>query len=302
MTQATAPASEDLQLRCRAAFPDHPLFAGIAPFKDYFSGPIERWNNLLAPRDDGSDLRFVAQTPDLLADGLHYEERIARLGRIASRENDTHDAFNALIWLRHEALKRAMNARQVADIARVGPKQRTRGQCALTHFDEAGAIVWLSDAELVSAWNAHDWRTLFVTHRDAWGARIAVTIVGHALFDFALDRDEAPVAKALAVLVDADDLAERSCDAVIASWPAAEASIARTIAAGQCLADPQELRPLPLAGIPGWDEGGQSDVFYASAPCFRPLRPGRRYPAPSRLVVQNDRSTHVDFIAQAAVR
>jgi hypothetical protein len=302
MTRATAPASEDFRPNCSAAFPDHPLFAGIAPFKDYFSGPIEPWNDLLASRNDGTNLRFVAQTPALLADGLHYEERIARLGRIASRENDTHDAFNALMWLGHEALKRAMNARQVADIARVGPKQRTRGQCALTHFDEAGAIVWLSDAALVSAWNAHDWRTLFVTHRDAWGARIAVTIIGHALFDFALDHDEAPVAKALAVLVDADDIAERNRDAVIASWPEAEASIARTIAAGRWLADPQELRPLPLAGIPGWNDGGQSDDFYASAPCFRPLRPGRRYPVPSRLLAWNDRNAHVDSIAQAAVR
>lgn len=286
----------------RLAFPAHPLFAGIASFPEYFSGPIERWNDLLASRGSDADFRFVTQTPELLADGLHYEERIARLGLIASRENDTHDAFNALMWLGHDALKSAMNSRQVADIARVGPKQRTRGQCALTHFDEAGAIVWLSDLELVSAWDAHDWRALFRAHRDAWGARIVVTVIGHALFDFALHHGEVPVAKALAVAVDADDIAEFSRDAVIASWPQAEASVARAIAEGRWLADPQELRPLPLAGIPGWHDGAQSDVFYAGAPCFRPLRPGRRYPAPQRLVAHDDRGAHVNAVARAAIR
>ncbi len=302
MTRAPARTAEHFQSPCRIAFPGHPLFAGVAPFEQYFSGPVERWNDLLRSRRGGADLRFVMQTPELLADGLHYEERIARLGRIASRENDTHDAFNALIWLGHEALKRAMNARQVADIARVGPKQRTRGQCALTHFDEAGAIVWLSDAELVNAWDAHDWSALFRTHREAWGARIAVTVVGHALFDFAIEHGELPVAKALAVQVDADDIAECSREAVIASWPDAEVSIARAIVEGRRLADPQELRPLPLAGIPGWHEGAQSGEFYASTPCFRPLRPGRRYPAPQRPLALDDRGAHVNAAAQAAIR
>jgi hypothetical protein len=92
-----------------------------------------------------------------------------------------------------------MNARQVADIARVGPKQRTRGQCALTHFDEAGAIVWIDGDDLIDAWNAHDWHALFAAHRDAWGKRIALTVVGHALFEYALEHGELPVAKVLAV-------------------------------------------------------------------------------------------------------
>lgn len=279
-----------------------PIFAGLAPFEEYFSTPAERWNELLASWGDGHGLRFVAQTPELLADGLHFEERIARLGLIASRANDTHDAFNALMWLKHEALKRAMNSRQVADIARVGPKQRTRGQCALTHFDEAGVIVWLSDVEIANAWDAHDWRALFAAHRDAWGTRIAVTVIGHALFDFALHRRELPVAKALAVQVHRDEIAERSRGALITSWPEAEASIARAIEAGRWLADPQELRPLPLAGIPDWHEGAPSDAFFENAPCFRPLRPGRRYPAPRLLTVCDGRAANENAVAQAAIR
>jgi hypothetical protein len=62
--------------------------------------------------------------------------------------------------------------------------------------------------------------------------------------------------------------------------PAAIAQVAKGIAQERALLDPQELRPLPLSGIPGWFDGAQDDRFYREAACFRPLRPGRSYPAP----------------------
>ena len=248
------------------------MFAALPPLDPAPS--LAELNRLAAPLA----IRFVAQTESLLADGLHYEERIARNGEVPTREGSTHDLFNALIWLRHAALKRAMNARQVADIARVGPRQRTRGQCALTHFDEAGAIVWIEDAAPLAAWDAHDWRGLFLDARDAWGASIAVTLIGHALFDHALAHGEYPVAKALVVRVPPGEIALRGRDALVADWPGAERVVAEAIAAGRLLADPQELRPLPLAGV--WDGRSGSPDFFATAPCFRPLRAGRRYPPP----------------------
>lgn len=264
-----------------ARFPSGALFGALAEFEELASrAGLAHLNERLSERDGDAALRFAAQSPALLADGLHYEERIARAGVIATREGNTHDFFNALIWLRHVELKRAMNRRQAADIARVGTKRRTRGQCALTHFDEAGAIVWTADAALVRAWDAHDWRALFERDRNAWGKRIAVTVIGHALFDFALAHDDLPVAKALVVRADPEEIAARSREASIASWPAAEQWLARAIATGGVLADPQELRPLPLAGIPGWHARSGAAHFIDEAPCFRPLRPGRRYPAP----------------------
>ncbi len=255
-----------------------PMFAALQPLA--CDGSIDDLNRLAREQDaaPGDAIRFVAQTDALLADGMHYEERIARDGIVATREGSTHDLFNALIWLRHPALKRAMNARQVADIARVGPKQRTRGQCALTHFDEAGAIVWAAAAAPLDAWDAHDWRALFLDAHAAWGSTMAVTPIGHALFDHALAHREYPVAKALVVRVARDDIGARSRDALIAAWPEAERVVAEGIAAGRLLADPQELRPLPLAGV--WNARSKSADFYAEAPCFRPLRAGRRYPAP----------------------
>jgi len=278
------------------------LFAGVAADRDrYLVGNLARYDERQAGAEKTSPLRFVAQTPQLLADGLHYEERIARRGLIATREGSTHDRFNALIWLRHTDLKRAMNARQVADIARVGPKQRTRGQCALTHFDEAGAIVWLDGDEWLEAWDAHDWPRLFARHRDAWGERIAVTVIGHALLDYALMHDELPVAKAVAVIADRDAIAARSRAAHIVSWPSAEEELARAIGSGRCLADPQDLRPLPLAGVPGWHVGQSAEDFYATTPCFRPLRPGRRYPKPLSFVSAGNAGTRENASDQALI-
>ncbi len=225
---------------------------------------------------------FAAQDASLLADDLHYEQRIAARGIVATRVDNAHDHFNAFIWLRHATLKQALNARQLADIATVGTRQRTRGQYALTQFDEAGAIAWLADPDLLPLWDAHDWPALFLRERAAWGRRIALSVFGHALYEHVWKGRALPVAKTLVVNVDAQALAAMPVDeaSLLRAWPRAEAALAEAIRAARVLLDPQELRPLPLAGIPGWHAGHDSAAFLRDAPCFRPLRPGRRYPVP----------------------
>ena len=223
--------------------------------------------SLNACRTAGMRERFVAQTPTLLADGLHYEQRIAERGEIATRERNWHDLFNAMIWLRHPALKRALNARQMAEIAHMGPKQRSRAQYALTHFDEAGVIVALRDPALLALWDAHDWHGLFWRERDAWrDGRIHVELFGHALLEHALTPGKLLVGKALVVADPAVSTAE-AIDACV--W---------AISAGEVLCDPLELRPLPLVGVPGWHADNEREAFIGEVACFQPARAGRRYP------------------------
>ncbi len=213
---------------------------------------------------------FTEQTPLLLRDGLHYEARIAERGLIATRERSWHDLFNALVWLRYPALKSALNARQVAEIALIGTKQRTRAQYALTHFDEAGVIVRLRDPALLPLWDAHDWHGLFWRERTAWSdGRISLSVFGHALLEHALQPGQLFVGKALVV-----EVGGTQDDTIVA--------VAAAIRAGRLLNDPLELRPLPLSGIPGWHAGSAEEKFYAEAACFRPLRHGRNYPPPLR--------------------
>ncbi|HEV2682024.1 MAG TPA: DUF3025 domain-containing protein [Rhodanobacter sp.] len=212
--------------------------------------------------------RFVAQTPDLLADGLHYEERIAERGEIATREGNWHDLLNALVWLRYPALKQVLNRRQMAEIARMGPKLRSRAQYAMTHFDEGGVIVALRDPALLALWDVHDWHGLFWRNRRAWlDGSIRLELFGHALLEHALNPDKLLVGKALVFdssgAVDAEQL---------------QAGCVEAIASGRLLRDPLELRPLPLSGIAGWHADNADEAFHLSTICYQPRRAGREYP------------------------
>lgn len=243
----------------------HPLFDGYGEYQDLLMAP--HWPDIeaLNARMPASGPRFVRQDAALLADGLHYEERIAH-GRIATRPENWHDLFNAMVWMRHPALKHALNQQQCRHMARMGTSERSPAQQALTQFDESGVIVQVSDPSLLDLWGRHDWTTLFHANAKRWhdGGIAVVAVVGHALMEQVLVPGRLLVGKCLVVLGD----------------PAgAVARVAASIATGGILAAPSELRPLPLAGIPGW-YAGQGEAFYAQEGYFRPLREGRVYPPP----------------------
>lgn len=246
----------------------HPAFDGVSRFKPWFAAPD--WPTLAELNDamPVADRRFVVQDQTLLDDGRHYEVRIAEQGAIATRAENWHDLFNAMIWCRYPAIKQALNAKQVAHIAMMGTAQRNRAQYALTQFDEAGVIVRVRDPALLAQWDRHDWAMLFHRHATSWQSgdiRIAA-VIGHALLEHALVPELLLVGKCLVLQGDADD---ETCIA----------SVARAIDEGRVLNDPQELRPLPLAGIPGW-YSGQDDAFFVETACFQPARTGRVYPPP----------------------
>ncbi len=266
----------------RAAVPAatfaHPVFDGLtAAQRALCRQPqwpgISELNALWqAPASDaGARLRFVAQEP--LDDGLHYERRIHDHGLIATRSDNWHDLFNAFVWMRFPALKTALNRRQVEDLARVGASRRTRAQSAMTHFDEAGAVIRLYDDGLLAAWDGHDWPTLF----RGWQAAerrgaLQCLLFGHALMEHALTPSIALVAKAL-VLAHPEPMGDAQVDALLAA----------RVRDGVCLNDPQELRPIPLTGAPGWHPGQDRPDFFEFLPCFQPKREGRSYPPPIRL-------------------
>lgn len=245
---------------------DHPVFAGYRAHRDWFTTPDWPGVDALNARMPLATHRFVVQDDHLLDDGLHYEIRIAA-GRIATREGNWHDLFNAAVWCRYPALKQAFNARQCAHIATMGPRDRNRAQYALTQFDEAGVVVRLRDPALLPLWDRHDWRTLFLDHAEAWrsGDIAIAAVVGHALLEIALVPDLFMVGKCLVVQGDHDD------DACVDL-------VAKAVRESRVCNDPLELRPLPLAGIPGWYPG-QDAAFYETAECFQPVRAGRVYPA-----------------------
>ncbi len=221
----------------------------------------------------GVPLRFVRQDQALLRDGLHYERRIHEHGRIATRPARWHDLYGALAWIDWPRTKLTLNCLQVADLAVQGRGNRTRRQQSLTHIDEAGLIVAASDPALLEAIRAHDWATLFLARRDAWGREIVVHVFGHALYELARAAHLTLAGKALLFHVEAALLAAPRPERVAVLDAAASAAIR----AGRLGADPRDQPSLPLAGIPGWRDGNEDPAFIAHAECFRPVPEGRVY-------------------------
>jgi len=243
----------------------HPVFNDVAQYLSWAESgewpSIESLNSssaTLVHAYTGMPLTFERQTPELVADGMHYEQRIYQTGKIATRENNWHDLFNAMMWLKYPRIKSALNSRQWNDVRLNGLKTRTPGQCAMTLFDEAGAIVTMPD-EMLECWKLHDWHGLFIEHADAWrSGRAAVAVFGHALLDHALVTETLLVAKCI-VLEDKTDL------------PSSLDGIADAIHSENRLLANKELRTLPLCGIPGWHSAGDSAEFVKTAACFSPL-------------------------------
>jgi len=262
-----------------ASFWEAPIYADFHAFSCWLRGPewpsVKTLNSALEGRlhaMSGHWLQFVEQTPELLSDGLHFEQRSFERGQIATRPESWHDLFNALVWISHTELKCAINARQAADVEQFGGKRRSRAQCALTHFDEAGAIVLLRDERMLRAWDRHDWPTLFRDHGSDWQQGDArVLVVGHALLEHGLVPTALHTAKCLVAVAEPAD-SKRAVERIVDD-----------IASGSLLTDPQELRPLPLSGLPGWHAYQSMPDFFQRVPCFRPLREGRVYPDPVRL-------------------
>lgn len=225
-------------------------------------------NRLQADLGPSSPLLLV----DAPEDGLHYEQRITERGQIATRPGSWHDAWNAWMWSCWPQLKSALNRRQADDVLAFGPKQRSRAQMAITHFDESGLVVVARESALVEAWSRHDWTELFLTHRAAWSdGRIRVYPVGHALLEhLQLMPHLLLTAKAVAVLQLGENAVERR---------RLDTLLAERMDARALLEDPQHPRPLPVSGIPGaWPQ--QDADFYRTGECFRPVREGRIYQPP----------------------
>jgi hypothetical protein len=202
----------------------------------------------------GRTIRFV----DAKAAGATpYEAYIARTGEVPTR-NNTHDLFNALVWLALARTKARLNALQAAAISagRVGGRRGALRDAA-TLIDESGVLLVTRRGDLVDALARHDWNALFVDQRGAWNREIRVIVVGHAVMEKLVTPYKGICAHALMVPLDAtSDLAD--IDAFAAAQ--LDGSLA-----------PHWLHPLPLLGIPGWAANDDA-VFYSDRQVFRPAR------------------------------
>jgi len=186
------------------------------------------------------------------ASNENYELRIHRTGEVATRAENLHDWFNALAWLAFPRTKARINAMHAAAIPGEGGR-RGRLRDMLTIFDEGGALVVSSDAQLIELVRAHRWKELFWDNRERVREAMRFLVLGHAVLEQALAPRPGITCKVIFARADEDP------DGRAAAW----------LAARSPQTSPKELAPLPVFGYPGWMPESASASFYGDERVFR---------------------------------
>ena len=237
-------------LACLPAAPDNNAVAALA---EQF--PIALPN--------GQHIRFVPP-PD---DSLSYEARLWASGEVATRPDNWHDFFNALVWLSFPRAKLALSAGHArATAVAGGPRGAHRD--ALTHFDECGIVVVASQPELLELLRQFRWKALFAERRDEVRRSMRFFVFGHATYESLLNPFHGLTAKAILHLVGEDWLALSGP----AQLAAVDALLEADLGSGR-YARPRDFQPLPLLGIPGVTAESEDPAYYDDV---RQFRPGRR--------------------------
>lgn len=194
--------------------------------------------------------------------GEAYETRIAETGQVATRINNWHDYFNALAWLIWPQSKAALNRLHVlAGIT----AQRNRQRDALTLLDESGVIVACTDPALWQLLQQHHWHELFVEQRARVEKEMAFHLLGHALYEKALQPYPGMTGKCQAILVSADFFALDQ----VQRQQRLDQLLARQLL--QCPPlTPGEFAALPVLGIPGVTAESNDPSYYQNTRVFRP--------------------------------
>ncbi|MFK8011516.1 MAG: DUF3025 domain-containing protein [Marinicellaceae bacterium] len=217
------------------------------PNCDQLNKHFKHYNN------NNKNLFFAQQDDNLLHPKLGYEERIYEHGVIATRSNNWHDFFNAMVWHNFPKTKSAINAIHYQQIQLQNDSKRSRKRDILTLFDECGVIILAKSVHLELI-RKHDWYKLFIENKSLWlNQEIKIITFGHAMYEKYLNPYIGMTAKAL--LVDENQF---DIDAFIAS----------KILNHKLLISKEDLSPLPVLGIPGWHKN-QNNSFYANKQYFR---------------------------------
>jgi hypothetical protein len=219
----------------------------------------------------GWPLRIVGQgaRPAVFED--KYEARLFLRGELQVRRDHWHDCFNALVWLAYPKAKAALNARHFKALQAqhaAGMPNRGPAQDALTLFDEGGVIMVSAERDLLQMVRDFRWKDLFWASRERLRARARFFLFGHALYEKMLRPFRGITGRCL--LLDGEP--------GLLSAPLPEQLAAIDARAAHWLSDParfvttRELAVLPVLGVPGWHEEGESEGFYDDAEYFRPGR------------------------------
>ncbi len=258
----------------RGAAALHPLSAFLRPWLGDVAAGLPGLNHRARERGlttgNGAPLSFVLPP----ADDAGYEERAWLNGEVATRPDNRHDVFNALIWLAFPRSKAALNQRHYAALLesrRQDNKARGSLRDALTQFDECGVVMAGTSPGLWVALREHRWREVFVERRTELLCSTRFLVFGHASHDLLAAPFVGLCGKALFIEVEAAWLGMPASEAL------AELDVRLAALFDSREFSPRDWQPLPLLGIPGATPDNERPDYYDDTRQFRPartMRPG----------------------------
>ncbi len=247
------------------------LKAAMAQQAEYLQQPLPHTK----PAHDhkSQTLQFVSQ--NALPEGEAYEHFIGTTGNIPTRDN-LHDLFNGSIWLTFPKTKAVLNYHHMLEIAKQGISER-RGHVrdTITVFDENGAVLVTSDANIGKALIDFDWQASLVKPRVKWdnptqpnsSAQAAVYIFGHALLEQLVHPRKPLCAHSIVIHVAQEfftlSLAERM------SYLDDKVAEHMDKLLSNDDVKPRQLAPLPILGVPHFWAENANTGFYEDSYVFR---------------------------------
>lgn len=209
----------------------------------------------------GAPIEFAPATTHLSA--KEYESSIYHSGRVSTREQNWHDLFNALVWLRFGKFKAALNALHCSGDDTL---QRSPRRDFATLLDESGVLIACDDIKYADLLRQRHWHTLFWSCRNEIASHMRFFVVGHALYEKARAPYSGMTAKALLITVPGSFMGLEIDQAIAEIDRQAAALILQHTGMTNST---KNLLPLPILGIPGWG-AAQSAAFYLDTRYFRP--------------------------------
>ena len=261
--------------------PLHPVLVKLEPER---FPEIKDCNALLAARhppiavQNGTPMRFVPQQSGRLPFKMQYEPRCYLNGEVATRADNWHDLFNALVWLTFPRTKTILNARHyhaLMEERASGATRRGAVRDLNTLFDESGVIVAYAGEALAGLLRCFRWKELFCQRREqtrpqSGKQEMGFYLFGHGLFEKALQPYVGMTGQGLLIKVDHEFF----------SWSAArqlehlDSQLACYLALPEHCCNTRDLSPVPLLGVPGWAAENEHESYYDNSVYFRPGRRG----------------------------
>lgn len=262
----------------------HPAFWPLRPFARDFVLSHAQWPALSGYQaflDEGlgtiysanrQPLKFVPQGEKPQGFEQGYEPRIYLRGEIQTRLHNWHDFFQVMVWrifpdtkitlnkLHFEASKWRLE--QTPD-----KTQRSTRENMLTQFDECGAVILASDADLLTMIKTFQWKPLFWQHRQRLQQHLRCIVFGHAVYEKLLQPYIGLTVNSILIHVEQDLLTQ--ADFTIVNE--ADTLLADIFTKSDRPRSPQDLHPFPLLGLPGW-ANNDNESFYDNTRYFRPQR------------------------------